>query len=115
MIVVPVLSTGPLLGSERRIDRGEPCTEPAQHLFEHVVAADAQFVANDLHIGMPVADVPGEPRQLVRACGGDFEQRPRLSGHPHDPTIPEHKAAPTTPLRPTPPPPPHTSPLPLRP
>ena len=34
-----------------------------------MIAADAQPVAGDLHVDMAIADVPGEPRQLVGIGG----------------------------------------------
>ena len=52
---------------ERRFDRRQLRAEPAQHLFQHVIAADAELVADDLHVGVAVADVPGEPHEFVRA------------------------------------------------
>ena len=42
-------SNGASTGVKRR-------AQPAQHVFEHVIAADAQLVADDLHVGVAVAD-----------------------------------------------------------
>ena len=60
-----VLFVGALLRIEWRLDRRQAGAEPAQHVLDHVVAANAQPIADDLHVDVAVADVPGEPRQLV--------------------------------------------------
>src|SRR5215831_12868200 len=89
MMMVPI---GTLLRIERRLDRGDLRAKPAQHLLQHVIAADAQLVADDLHVGVAVADVPSEARQLMRAHGSDLNQQLRLPGNPHDRTVLEHEA-----------------------
>ena len=50
MVVVPV-PVGTVLRIERRLDRGQARAEAAQHVLEHVIAADPQRVGHDLHIG----------------------------------------------------------------
>ncbi len=83
---------GALLGIERRLDRRKRGTQPAQHLLEHVVATDAQPVAHHLHVGVAVADVPGEPRQRVEAGRRDLHQRLRLALDLDDGAIVKHEA-----------------------
>src|SRR5215472_1034266 len=92
MVVVVCVSISAMLRIERRLDRGEPRAEAAQHVFQHAIAPDAQRVADNLHLGVAIADVPGEPDELLRACGGDLEQRLRLAGHAHDGAVLEHEA-----------------------
>src|SRR5215831_18897681 len=92
MIVVVCVPISTMLRVERRLDRSEPRAEAAQHLFQHAIAPDAQPVAHHLHLGVAIADVPGEAGELVRACGRDLEQRLRLAGHAHDGAVLEHKA-----------------------
>jgi len=96
MIVVMVgmlaVRVSSLLGVERRLDRRELRTEPTQHVLEHMVAADAQPVAHHLHVGMAVADMPGEARQLMRARRRRLNERLGLAGDPHDGAIVEHEA-----------------------
>ena len=58
---------------ERRIERRELCAEAAQHVLQHVVAPDADFIAGDLHVGVAVAEMPGQPHGIERAAGGDFD------------------------------------------
>ena len=40
--------------------------EPRSHLLQHVIAADADPVADDLHVGVAVAEVPCEPHEAER-------------------------------------------------
>src|SRR6516225_11041906 len=75
MVVVVCVSISAMLRVERRLDRGEPRAEAAQHVFQHAIAPDAQRVAHHLHLGVAIADVPGESGELLRACGRDLEQR----------------------------------------
>ena len=51
-----------MFGIERCLDRRQLGAEPAQHVLDHVVAAHAQPIADDLHVDVAIADVPGEPR-----------------------------------------------------
>ena len=50
------------LGIEHRVDWIKRGAEILQHLFQHVVAADAQRASDDLYLGVPIAEMPGEPR-----------------------------------------------------
>jgi hypothetical protein len=77
---------------ERRLDRRQHGSHLAQHVFEHVIAANAKFLSINLQPGMPVADVPGKSQQLARRSGGDFGQRLTGASHRHDRTIVEHQA-----------------------
>src|SRR5262249_43081855 len=92
MVVVVCVLISTMFRVERRLDRGEPRAQAAQHLFQHAVAPDAQPVAYHLHLSVAIADVPGEARELVRACGRDLEQRLRLAGYAHDGAVLEHEA-----------------------
>jgi len=82
---------GAALGLERRLDRRQRAAEIGQHPFEHVVAPDAQTVAHHLHVGMAIAEVPGEPREMVRIGGGDFDQRLWPADHAHDRAAFQHE------------------------
>ena len=67
--------------------------EPAHHLLQHVIAADAEPVADDLHVGVAVAEVPGEPHQSRAASAPPISsQRLGLPGHQHDRAVVEHEA-----------------------
>ena len=56
-----------------------------------MIAANAEPIANDLHVDMPVADMPGEPRQFVTVSGGDLDQRLRPADNAHDGAVIEHE------------------------
>ena len=92
MVVVIGMPVRAMLGVKRRLERAHARAQAAQHVFEHMVAPDAQPVAHHLHVGMAIADVPGEPRQVVRGCRGDFEQCLGLAGNAHDGAVLEHEA-----------------------
>jgi hypothetical protein len=91
-MAVRMLRVGALLRIERRFHRRKPGAEPAQHVLDHMVAANAQPIADDLHVDMPVADVPGEPRQLVAVGSGNFGQRLRQADDAHNAAVVEHEA-----------------------
>ena len=56
-----------------------------------MIAANAEPIANDLHVDMPVADMPGEPRQSVTVGAGDFDQRLRQADDAYDTAVVEHE------------------------
>jgi len=86
-----VLAVGALLRIEWRVNRSEPRAEPAQHILDHMIAANAQPIADDLHVDMPVTDVPGKPRQFVAVGGGDFDQRLRPADDANNAAVVEHE------------------------
>ena len=88
---VRVLAVGALLRIEWRVNRSEPRGEPAQHILDHMIAANAQPITDDLHVDMPVTDVPGKPRQFVAVGGGDFDQRLRPTDDAHNAAVVEHE------------------------
>jgi hypothetical protein len=80
-----------LLRIKRRVEGSQQSAEPPQHVLDHMIAPNTQPVADDLHLDVPVANVPGEPRQRMAVRGGDFDQRLRAANDPHDAAIVEHK------------------------
>ena len=80
-----------LLRIKRRVEGSQQSAEPPQHVLDHMIAANTQPVADDLHLDVPVADVPGEPRQRMAVRGDDFDQRLRAADDPHNAAIVEHK------------------------
>src|SRR5262245_14160450 len=69
MVMVMVLvaarsGVGAAFRIERRLDRREPCAERAKHRLERGVAPQAQAIGQDLHRHVPIAEMPGEPRQM---------------------------------------------------
>ena len=62
---------------QTRLERIEMRAKAAQHVFQDMVAADAELITDDLDIGVAVAEMPGEPDGIERAAGADFDQRLR--------------------------------------
>ena len=91
-MAVRMLPVGAGLRIERRFHGRDLRAEPAQHIFNHMVPANAQPIADNLHVDMAVADVPGEPRQLVTVRCGDFDQRFGPADDAHNAAIVEHEA-----------------------
>jgi hypothetical protein len=92
LVVVRVLVGDARLGIERSRYVGHGRTQPLDQIFEHVVAANAKLSIPDLDIGVPVAEMPGEPYQLQRRCGSKLEQRLRETGDTDDAAVVEHQA-----------------------
>jgi hypothetical protein len=59
---------------ERRFDRNEARTESANHVLDHMIAADAQPLPDDLRRQMPVAEMPRDPHQMQRIGAANFDQ-----------------------------------------
>src|SRR5215475_14128243 len=94
MIAVMPMSmmlVGAALGLERRFERCELGAEFHQHPFQDMVATDAQAVAYHLDLGVAIAEMPSEPRKLVRVRGGNLDQRLRPRHHAHDAVVIEHE------------------------
>jgi hypothetical protein len=91
-MVAVMMLVGPALGIKRRFDRLKSRPKAAQHVFDHMIAPDAQPLADDLHVDMTIADVPGEARQIVSIGGRDFDQRLRPADHADDGAVVEHEA-----------------------
>ncbi len=89
---VAMLIVGAVLGIERRFDRRQPRAKPSQHVFDHVVTPDAQPVAGDLHVDVPVADMPRKPRQLTRIRRRDLDKRLGAPDNPDDAAIVKNEA-----------------------
>src|SRR6202045_3985162 len=90
MMMVGV-SVGAVLWFERRLYRCQMGAQPTQHVPEHVVAANAKRAADHLQVGMTIPDVPGEPREFVRRCRADLEERLVLAGDAYQGAILEHE------------------------
>ena len=88
-LIVNIVRPG--LRIERRLDRRHLGAKTDQHRFKHMIAADAQPVADDLHVNVSVAEMPREARQIDRGSGCHLEQRLRLVLDAHDRAIVEHE------------------------
>ena len=93
LVSMPVLGiVGAALWIERRFHRRQSCAEPAQHIFNNVIAPDAKPLAHNLHVDVTIADMPGKPRQIVAVRGGDFNERLGPPDDADDRTIFQHQA-----------------------
>jgi hypothetical protein len=90
-MMMMVVSVGAVLWFERCLYRRQMGAQSTQHVPEHAVAANAQHAADHLQVGVAIADVPGEPREFVRRCRVDLEERLGLVGDAYQGAILEHE------------------------
>ncbi|MGY4157242.1 hypothetical protein ACVINW_003084 [Bradyrhizobium sp. USDA 4461] len=76
-----MLGIGAALGIERRFDLDDSGPQPLHHCLDHVIPADAQALRHDLRRQMAVAEMPGDPDQMMRIAAADFHER--LGGCDH--------------------------------
>lgn len=74
MMGVACLKIGPALGVKRRLDRTDFAAEALDHRLNDMIAADSEAPAGDLHGEMAVAEMPGEPQQMLGVFSADFAQ-----------------------------------------
>jgi len=82
---------GAAFGIERRLDLDHARAEPLHHLLDHVIAPDTQTLGHDLRRQMTVAEMPGDPDQMVRIGAANFNQRLRRRDHFDQPAVVEHQ------------------------
>ena len=82
---------GAALGVERRLDLDHARSQSFRHRLDHVIAPDAQALRRDLCRQMAVAEVPGEPHQMLRIGPPDLSERLRCRDHLDQPAIVEHQ------------------------
>ncbi len=76
---------------ERRLDLHDARAEPLYHCLDHVVAADAQPLWHELGRQMTVAEMPGNPDQVMRIASLDLEQRLGRGDHLDQPAVLQHQ------------------------
>jgi hypothetical protein len=91
IVTVTLLVVGAMLRIERRFERRKPSAQSAEHILDHVIAPDAQPIADDLNVDVAIADVPGEPRKIAGIRRRDLGQRLGAADDPHHGAIVEHK------------------------
>lgn len=75
VMVAVVMLVRAALGIKRRFNRLKPRTKAAQHIFDDMIAPDAQPLADDLDVDVTITDVPGKAREIVGVGGGNFHER----------------------------------------
>src|SRR5882724_1374394 len=88
---VAAAGIGAAFGIEWRLDLDHARAEPLHHRLDDVIAPDPQALGHDLRRQMAVAEMPGDPNQMVRVGAFYLEQRLRRR-HDFDQTsIVEHQ------------------------
>lgn len=63
------------LGIERRFNDDHTRAEAAHHVLDHMIAADAKALADDLCRQVTIPKMPGDPHQMMRIGAADLHQR----------------------------------------
>ena len=82
---------GAALGIERRFDLDDTRAQPLHHRLDDVIPADAQRLRQELGRQMAVAEMPGDPDQVMRIASLDLEQRLGRRHHLDHPAVLEHQ------------------------
>ena len=86
-----VAGIGATFGIERRFDLDHARAEAFHHRLDDVVAPDPQPFRHDLGRQMAVAEMPGDPDQMLRIVAADLGQRLGSCDHLDQPAIVEHQ------------------------
>jgi len=76
---------------ERRLDLDDARAESLHHRLDDVILPDAERLWHDLRRQMPVAEMPGDPDQMMRIAPLDLEQRFRRRDHLDQPAVFQHQ------------------------
>jgi len=82
---------GAAFGIERRLDLDHARAQSLHHLLDHVIPPDAQTLAHDLRWKMAVAEMPGDPHQMLRIGSPDLDQWLRRGHHFDQPAVLQHQ------------------------
>ncbi len=85
------LGIGAAFRIERRFDLDHACAEPLHHPLDDMVATDAQSLGHNLRRQMAIAEMPGEPHQMLRIGGTNLQQRLRCCDDLDQATVFEHQ------------------------
>ena len=89
--VAMAIGIGATFGVERRFDLDYTCTQPLYHRLDDVITPDPQSLADDLGRQMAVAEMPGDPNQMIWVGAADLDQQFRRRDHFDQPVIVEHQ------------------------
>lgn len=76
---------------ERRLDFDDASAKPQDHFGDDVIAADAQTARRDLGRQVAVAEMPGDPHQMLWIRAADLEQRFGGGDNLDQPAILQHQ------------------------
>ena len=82
---------GAAFGIERRLDLDDARAQSLHHGFDDMIAPDPQALAGDLGRQMAIAEMPGDPDQMVRIDATYLHQRLRRRDHLDQPAIIQHQ------------------------
>jgi len=91
MVIMRLRIVGAAFGLERRVDRDHLGAERCEQFFDRRIALHPQPLLQDLHRHMPVAEMPGEPRQRRKVGGARLDQRFGLSDDLDQRAVIEHQ------------------------
>lgn len=77
------LGISPALGVEGRFDQAHFTAQTLNHRLDHMIMADAQALARDLHRKMPVTKMPRETKQVLEARRSDLGELFSSTNHFH--------------------------------
>lgn len=81
------MTVGAALGIKGGQHGGHRGAKPLQHVFDDMIVADAQPVAEKLSRQMPVAEMPGDANEVGRTSGTDLKKALGHRLHQDQPTI----------------------------
>jgi hypothetical protein len=88
---VATIGIGATFGIERRFDLDHPRAQPLHHRLDDMIAPDTQAPGRDLGRQMAVAEMPGDPDQMLRVGAANLGQRFRRRDDLDQPVIVEHQ------------------------
>lgn len=96
MVIMPMrrmatAGIGAAFRIERRFDGNDTRAEATHHLLDHVIAPDAQALADDLGGQMTIAEMPGDPHKMMRIRAANFHQRFGRGDHLDQPPVFQHQ------------------------
>jgi hypothetical protein len=83
---------------ERRHNRRHRRAKAADHILEHVIAANAQSTVNNLDLRVSISEVPGQAHKAARRSRIDFTQWLRLASDGNNRSVVKDKTV-TVPQR----------------
>jgi hypothetical protein len=88
---VAAFGIGAAFGIERRFDLDHARAQSFHHRLDDVIAPDAQAARGDLGRQMAIAEMPGDPDQMLRIGAANLDQRLRRGNDLDQPAIVEHQ------------------------
>jgi hypothetical protein len=88
---VAAFGIGAAFGIEGRFDLDHARAQSPHHRLDDMVAPDAQAARRDLRRQMTVAEMPGDPNQMLRIGAANLGQRLRRRDNLDQPVIVEHQ------------------------